>query len=280
MKPLFLILFPGLILLGSCGGRHPVTRSADSTDHGKDPTPAAAAGDHATPKIDLAGYQIYARRKLGIYSITLLTSNGTVVLLLKNTRSGKTDTLAMEAIQTLGEAGSFALTDVSQQLGGDKPSFLVEWQGDSDATEEELIGYEGSELKELVHLPITGGLRNLRRLDGHTLEGDYSDRDELIANVHDGYRLRISLPDYQTTSIPPDTLILDNDSQARDTIQASRILPGKPEGIPYTIMPGTPLHIDTFFHKGQLIRLHIGDSIVLQATLEEMQSKVKGDDAG
>jgi hypothetical protein len=280
MKPL-LTYVAGLMMLVSCSNHPSKGNVTDSTHLTRD---SSVAGNEDTIRFNIADYQTYTVRHVGTFTITLLRykseTDTKAILLLKDGRSGKTDTLMMGAIETLGESDHFAVRDVSKQLGGAKPSFLVDWQGDSDAIEEELIGYENNRLKELVNLPIVGGLGELKRIDEHTLEGTYSARDELIGYSRDGYRLRISLPDYETTEIEPDTAIFNDDTQTKDTIRTIRILPGKPEGVLYTILPGTPVHIDTFFRKMQIVRFHVGDSIFLRAPQEDVQGKFKGDDAG
>ena len=279
MKPL-LTYVAGLMMVVSCGNHPPKDNATDSTHHTRD---SSIAGDDDTKPFNPVDYQSYAVRHVGTFTLTLLKfkseTDTKAILLLKDDRSGKTDTLMMNAIQTLGESDRFAVRDVSRQLGGAKPSFLVDWQGDSDNIYEELIGYDNNQLKELVALPIVGTVRNLQRLDEHTLEGTYSERDELLAWPRDGYRLRISLPDYATSQIAPDTTIFDDDTQTKDTIRTTRILPGNPEGIPYTILPGTPVHIDTLFRNMQIVRFHIGDSIFLRARLEDVEFKFKGNDA-
>ncbi|HVV04970.1 MAG TPA: hypothetical protein VHC96_12150 [Puia sp.] len=232
-------------------------------------------------KFKSADYKIHTRQTIGDYTISIWQERSNdeppYFLLMENRSTHRKDTLQLANISTLQER-KVEMVDLTKAVALPPLTLALTWEGDSDNSYSEVVGYQHDTLTELFVSPA-GDLVDLKRKDQWTLQGHVSSRDDIVAMPHNNYILTVSLKDFTTNVFPPDTLIIGYDTQTTDTLHTYQ-LSASGQKIFRTLLPGTPLHIDTFYCRQQLISLHLKDSTRLIVPHDELTQKVKGNDAG
>jgi hypothetical protein len=268
---------------GDTAGNHAVSPLGDNAK--ADTSRAGTAnGFEDPPPFNTTNYKIHTQTTLPGYAIALWECTRAVnyscppFLVIKNIRTQKQDTLALTHISDLQDQTA-DIEDITKTAGFPQLTLLVSWQGEDDNLFSEVVGYRQDTLKELFAIPNPGGMSDsLRRKDKWTLVGHVYDRDDIVAQSHDNYPIRVSLKDYSVQIYSPDTLVINYDTKAKEVIHAHRILASGKQ-VPFTIRRGARLHIDTFYYKQGIVRLRQDDSIRLTVTHDAIQFKVKGETA-
>jgi hypothetical protein len=296
MRLLILVLFS--LLLACRNSPHSQATTTQTKDlpargdsAGGDAGASGATGETAgglkdrSSRFDTANYRLHTRMMLNEYAISLWQCAGAFnsvcppVLVIRNIRTKKGDTLVITHISDLQERAA-DIEDITKTAGFRQLTLMLSWEGEDDNIFSEVVGFQEDTLKELFAIPNAGGMSDtLRRKDKWTLVGHVFDRDDIVSRSHDNYLIRVSLKDFSVHISPPDTVVISYDTKARDTIHAYRISPSGKKA-PYTILPETQLHIDSFFYKQKIVRLHLRDSIRLSVPQDEIQFKVYGESAG
>ncbi|MDP4245344.1 MAG: hypothetical protein Q8932_05805 [Bacteroidota bacterium] len=289
MRLLILVLFS--LLLACRNNPHSQVTPAQTKDlpargdtAGSDTTRAATGGG-GEGRFDTADYTLHTRTLLHEYSVSLWQCAAAIhsacppVLVIRNTRTQRGDTLALTQISDLqGRHADFE--DITRTAGFRQLTLMVSWEGEDDNQFSEVVGYQQDTLKEFFAIPNAGGISDsLRRKDQWTLEGHVFDRDDVVAASHDNYLIRVSLKDYSVKVLPPDTLAIDYETRSKERIHAYRVL-ASGKKVPFMIPAGARVHIDTLYYKQQIVHLRLDDSIRLTVPHDEIQFKVNGETAG
>lgn len=171
---------------------------------------------------------------------------------------------------------SIQIENTAKKLRLNQVLFQVSTPYCNDWTENEFLTIKGNELNKVMEF-IDAGPLQFEKLNDQLLSTKVKRRDEVVATFQE-YDMTVRSDDFEYNIIRPQRQEISFETVSVEKINGKKISGNKL--LPYTIVSGTKVFVDSIFRDTKQVRLIVQDSIIVLCPLSETEGRLMGDPAG